>query len=149
MKSASPGFLVDTNIVVYAYDTGEGEKQVRAQAILTQLEELALGSLSVQVLGEFFNTATRKLDFPLSQSQAEQRLFNFVDRWRVFDLTPATVLEGVRGARRYQLSYWDGLIWATAKLNGARCVLSEDFSDGLLLEGIRFRNPLLPSCSLV
>ena len=34
---------------------------------------------------------------------------------------------------------------ATAKLNGVANVLSEDFTDGILLEGVRFLNPLTES----
>jgi len=44
-------------------------------------------------------------------------------------------------AQRRSISYWDALIWATAKLNGVANILSEDFSDGLLLEGVRILNP--------
>jgi predicted nucleic acid-binding protein len=59
-------------------------------------------------------------------------------------VTGWTVLEAAAGARRHQLSYWDALIWATAKLNQIATVLSEDFQDGRLLEGVRFRNPFGP-----
>jgi predicted nucleic acid-binding protein len=57
----------------------------------------------------------------------------------------ATVIEAIRGARRYQFGYFDALIWATAKLNGIPNILSEDGQDGQLTEGVRRLNPLLPS----
>jgi predicted nucleic acid-binding protein len=47
-----------------------------------------------------------------------------------------------------QLSYWDSLIWATAKLSGVPTVLSEDFSDGRLIEGVRFLNPFMSTFDL-
>jgi hypothetical protein len=49
------------------------------------------------------------------------------------------VLEAVRGVQRYRLSYWDALIWATAKLNGVPNVLSEDFNTGSQLEAVPAR----------
>jgi predicted nucleic acid-binding protein len=52
-----------------------------------------------------------------------------------------TVREAARGVQRFQLSCWDALIWATARLNKVPFVLSEDFSDGALLEDVRFLNP--------
>ena len=56
-------------------------------------------------------------------------------------VTARAVVEAIRGVRQHQLPYWDSLIWATAKLAGVSTVLSEDFSDGQLIEGVRFRNP--------
>ena len=52
------------------------------------------------------------------------------------------------GLQRHQLSYWDSLILATAKLNGVPNVLSEDFSYGVLLEGVRFLNPFAQTFDL-
>ena len=47
----------------------------------------------------------------------------------------------MRGLQRHSLSYWDALVWSTAKLNQLPYILSEDFTDGILLEGVRFLNP--------
>ena len=62
--------------------------------------------------------------------------------WQVHDTTKETVLAAVEGVRRYQLAYWDSLIWAAAKLNGVPYVLSEDFTHGQTLEAVTFLNPL-------
>ena len=137
----SAGVLLDTNVLLYGYDPAEHSKQQRAIAVLERVETYRLGALSAQVLGECFNSVTRKLTAPLSPAEAEQRVVNSARSWPVFDLTALTVMEAVRGAQRYQLSYWDALIWATAKLNGVPNVLSEDFNDGAVLEGVRFLNP--------
>ena len=60
----------------------------------------------------------------------------------VVNVTPTIVLEAVRGVIDHQLSFWDALIWATAKLNQIAVILSEDFRSGASLEGVRFVNPL-------
>lgn len=91
---------------------------------------------------------TREIPSPLSEAAAERSVTNYVRSWVVYDLTELVVLEAVRGLQRYHLSYWDSLIWAAAKRNGVPNVLSEDFSDGALLEGVRFLNPFAASFDL-
>jgi predicted nucleic acid-binding protein len=51
------------------------------------------------------------------------------------------VLEAVRGVLQHGLPYWDAQVWATARLNQIPVVVSEDFSDGPVLEGVVFRDP--------
>jgi predicted nucleic acid-binding protein len=51
------------------------------------------------------------------------------------------ILEAVRGVRDHTLAYYDAQIWASARLNQIPVVFSEDFQDGLTLEGVRFINP--------
>jgi predicted nucleic acid-binding protein len=136
------GFLVDTNLLVYAYDSTEGEKRRRAIGVLRTLGSSTQGSLSTQILGEFFNTVTRSIPVPLSADDAERSVAEYVASWLVHAITPAVVLEAIRGAQRFHLAYWDALIWATAKLNQIPAVLSEDFQDGAILENVRFINPL-------
>jgi predicted nucleic acid-binding protein len=39
------------------------------------------------------------------------------------------------------MSFWDSLIWAVAKEGGVPYLLSEDFEDGVVVEGVEFINP--------
>ncbi len=55
-----------------------------------------------------------------------------------------TVLEAGRGVRDHQRSCYDAQIWATARLHQVSVVFSEDFSDGSVIEGVRFANPFAP-----
>ena len=135
------GYLVDTNVLVYAYDSTDAAKRAKAIDTLEELGSSRLGALSPQVLGEFFLVVTRKIPSPLTVPQARRSLTNYLHSWQVYDLNGWTVLEAIQAVQRYQLAYWDALIWATAKLNQLPIVLTEDFSDGLLIEGVRFINP--------
>ena len=56
-------------------------------------------------------------------------------------MTGAIVLEAIRGVHTYRMPYWDAQIWALAHLNQIPVVLSEDFGDGVSIEGVRFVNP--------
>jgi predicted nucleic acid-binding protein len=133
--------LVDTNILLYAYDRGEQVKQSQAAAVLDRLATLRLGVLTPQVLGEFFVNATRKIGKPLTVEQAYERIQNYLLSWEVLDLTGAIVLEAVRGVRTYNMAYWDAQIWASARLHQIPVIFTEDFSNGAVIESVRFVNP--------
>jgi predicted nucleic acid-binding protein len=134
-------FLVDTNVLVYAHDPRDRRKQERALEVFDRLIPDGHAVLSVQCLTEFFQAVRRKIPEPLSPQEALAQVERFIRSCQVFDLTPMTVIDGCRGSDSYSLSLWDALIWATARLNQVSFVLSEDFQDGLLLEGVRFLNP--------
>lgn len=134
--------LVDTNILVYAYDRSEAQKQQQALSILEQLVTTKTGVISTQVLAEFFVAVTRKMQLPLSAALAYERIENYLRSWSVIEVDGWVVLEAVRGVRDYQFSYWNAQIWATAKLNQISVVYSEDFNIGAVIEGVQFIDPL-------
>jgi predicted nucleic acid-binding protein len=148
MRNVSPAFLVDTNVLVYAYDRSDGDKRERAIAVIEQLAANGAGALSVQVLGEFYVTVRQKIPYEFTNEEEERRITNYARSWTIFDVTAATVLEAARAVAQHRLSYWDALIWSAAKLNRVPNVLSEDFSDGRLIEGVRFLNPFTPQFDL-
>ncbi len=133
--------FIDTNVLVYAYDRSEPEKQRRALEILDQLVSTRTGVISPQVMLEFFVMVTRKIAAPLSVSDAYERLANYLQIWTVIELTGIIILEAARGVRDHRLNFWDAQIWATARLNQIPLVLSEDFNAGSVIEGVRFANP--------
>ena len=61
----SDRILIDTNILVYAYDQDAGAKHIKAQEVVARLWREGNGVLSTQVLAEFFVTITRKVKHPL------------------------------------------------------------------------------------
>jgi predicted nucleic acid-binding protein len=136
-------FLVDTNILVYAYDRTEYTKQGRSRQVLDWLYRKGLGTLSTQVLGEFFAAVTRKTTEKISAREVYAIIKDYASSWKVLPVTTETILESARGVVEHQFSFYDAQIWATAKLNGIPDVLSEDFSHGRRIEGVEFRNPLL------
>jgi len=134
--------FIDTNILVYAYDPSEPEKQEKAITFLDQLVSNDQGLISTQVLSEFYVTITGKISNSLTAVEAAERIKNFCQVWQVLPLNEIIVLEAVRGVQTHSFSYWDSLIWATARLNQVAVIASEDFSDGSFIEGIRFMDPL-------
>jgi predicted nucleic acid-binding protein len=45
----------------------------------------------------------------------------------------------------YQLSYWDALIWATARENDIPNVVTEDQEHARLIGEVRYLNPFSPA----
>lgn len=137
----SARIFVDTNVLVYAYDRSEPQKQRQALEVLDRLAVSRVGVISTQVLAEFFVSVTRKIVTPLSVSEAYVRVKNYLQAWTVLDLTGMIVLEAARGVREHQFNFWDAQIWAAARLNQIPIVFSEDFNVGAVTEGVHFVNP--------
>ena len=58
--------FLDSNILVYAYDRDQPQKQALAQTLLISGIENETSVVSAQVLSEFFAVATRRIPAPLS-----------------------------------------------------------------------------------
>jgi predicted nucleic acid-binding protein len=133
--------FLDTNILVYAYDTHETEKQMIAQAILAEGIEKENLVLSVQVLGEFFNVVTKHIKSPMSPDEA-QDVIKTIGHLPVQDIDLSMVNRAIDIHRTYQISYWDSLIVAAAERTNCSTILSEDLNEGQMYHGILIRNPL-------
>lgn len=130
--------FLDTNVLIYSVDGADTAKQEIALGLIAQHAKERTGVISTQVLQEFYSAATRKLG--IAPLQARQHLRDF----RVFDIvqvTPGIIEEGVDCSILNTISFWDGLIVASA--SAAKCVelISEDLADGQVIEGLVVRNP--------
>jgi predicted nucleic acid-binding protein len=134
--------FVDTNILVYAYDRSEGEKQARAKALVKELWNRHNGCLSIQVLQEFLVNITRKVAQPVDLGLASQ-IVQDLSTWRVHIPDVADVLGAIRIQQEYQLSFWDAMVVRSAVQSDCQVIWSEDLSDGQTIEGIRMTNPFL------
>jgi predicted nucleic acid-binding protein len=138
----SAKFLLDTNVLVYAQDKDDTARWSRALELIEWIETHDVGAaVSTQVLGEYFSVVTRKFTGRVGVDTAVVQVRRFLHMFQVLTTDTTVVLEAMRGVSRYQLSYYDAQIWAAARLNGIPLVLSEDFTDGQELEGVRFVNP--------
>ncbi len=134
--------FLDTNILVYAYDSNDQGKQQIARQLLENaiIEENA--AISAQVLGEFFVVVTRKIAVPLTSEEAGQLLAIF-RKLPVIEIDGELVDSAVDIHQRYGVSYWDGLIIAAARQHGCNRVLSEDLQAGQKIDGVEIVNPFV------
>ena len=133
--------FVDTNVLVYDRDTRDAAKHERARAWMARLwERPGLGAVSSQVLTEFYWTVTRKLRPGLSE-EAARRYVRTLFAWDFVEVDQTAIAEAWAVQDRFELSFWDSLVVATARLARCRTLLTEDLQDGQDLDGLLVVNP--------
>ncbi len=132
--------FVDTNVLVYAYDASETVKQPVARLLLEDLWTTRTGSLSTQVLQEFYNTVTHKVARRLAPAEARE-IVALYSAWPVVVIRPSLILSASRLEEDHELSFWDALIVEAARIAGASRLLTEDLNHGQSIEGVRIEDP--------
>lgn len=132
--------LLDANVLVYASSHDDGQRHVDARALLAVMDS-ERAAVSTQVLSEFANVMTHPMKKARSAEIVAGLVEDFAISYDVVQVTPETVVRALKARERWQLSYYDAQIWASAALASIPVVLSEDFSDGLELGPVRFVNP--------
>ncbi len=128
----------DTNVIVYAQDSSEPEKKLRAQEIVKDAILNDSGVVSPQVMGETYVILVKKLGLDKAVAAAEvHRLTDF----HVIDISSSLVLRAIEMQEEFQLSYWDSLIIAAAEFASCYTVWSEDLNDGQRYGSVTVRNP--------
>jgi len=138
--------LVDTNILVYAYDKRDPEKRSRARDFLERgIEERSL-VLSHQTVLEFVSVVSRPhrpqgqhlmpLEEAVTQAEA---LF---DTFPVLYPTEGVFRLALRGMATYRLPWFDAHMWAYAEFYGLSPLYTEDFESGIRIGTVEIVNPL-------
>jgi len=132
--------FVDSNVLLYAHDANETEKQPIARALLEDLWASRSGAISTQVLQEFYVVATRKFKPPMPRSEAREIVALYAV-WPVVRIDVGLILDATALEERSQLSFWDALIVEAARRAGAVRLVSEDLQGGRQIAGIAIENP--------
>ena len=135
--NASNVFL-DTNILVYSFDTREPEKRERALGALERLDHRVL---STQVLLELYNVLTGKLK-DTAAGQIADEIIEHLSFQTVVPADARLVNQAIQIAGRFQISIWDAMIVAAAKRGGCKEIWSEDLTVGMVFDGVTVINPL-------
>ncbi len=130
--------FVDTNIFVYAHEGGAGIKHRKAVDLLARLFEEHAGAISVQVLAEFYVTATKKLG--MKSEEAEEAIAD-LKNWNIHRPGHDDVLRACRIHRQHKVSWWDALIINSAVELGCDLLWSEDLAAGQRYGSATVRNP--------
>ena len=126
--------FVDTNILLYANDKTAGDKQRKSAELLKALWASHHGTLSTQVLQEFFYNATRKLTLPLNVPVA-RGIFQAYGAWLKVPVTDSTIIGAIDLHTSLGFSFWDSLIIKSALDNDCDTLYSEDMQHGQLIDG--------------
>ena len=130
--------FVDTNVFVYCLDSGNPAKLQAAREWRDELWRRRLGRISFQVLQELYWTGIRKWPQLGPEIQAEIReLFD----WHPVVINPRILERSWAIQARYQISFWDALIVAAAKVASCKYLLTEDLQEGQEMDGVVVVNP--------
>ena len=131
--------FLDTNILVYAYDSRFPAKQAIAQGLL---RKAILGDsvTSSQVLGEFATTLLHKFSPAATFTQLIE-ILDALSPIKSISIDSETVRRAVETNEKYNLHFYDALIVATAERAGCRQILTEDLNPGQKYFGVLAVNP--------
>lgn len=136
-------FFLDTNIFVYSFDGSAKVKTKRATQLIRSALETQKGTISYQVVQEFFNIALTRLESPLKTEDAEQYFATVFRPLLKVHSSPALYLEALQVRSRYRFSWYDSLIVASALQAQCRRLLTEDLQHGQQIGTLTIENPFL------
>ena len=130
--------FLDTNVIVYAFDGAEPEKQATAIAILEAQDRLVV---STQVLLETWWVLTRRLAEPLGEDAAST-VIDTLTQLPVVNTDAELVQRSIRTSHETGIAIWDAMIIEAARSAGCDLVLSEDLQHDQDFDGVVIKNPL-------
>ena len=131
--------FLDTNVLVYAYDSSDSRKQRVAQDLVRR----ALAGdilVSTQVLAEFTATLLHKIT-PAARPEDVTAVLDAMGPIRVVQPDGDIVRRAVEIRAEYGVHFYDGMIVAAAERGGCGRIWSEDLNSGQQYFGIVVENP--------
>ncbi len=131
--------FLDTNVIVYAYQFNDRQKQ----RVAHELVEAALAGkfvISVQVLSEFASTLLHKVS-PAATPDAVTAILDRLSPIKLVVSDGELVRRAVEARAAYGIHFYDGMIVAAAERAGCPRILSEDLNAGQQYFGVTVSNP--------
>lgn len=120
-------FFIDSNICIYAFDKTDVLKRQKAFDLISQSPVI-----SAQVIIETYNACYRKLK--LNREVCEENTLILCDIAQVFEITPDTFKKAISLTKKYQFSFLDACIVASAIMANCTMLYSEDMQHNLIVE---------------
>ena len=141
-------FFLDTNIFVYSFDPRSPAKKRAAIELIRYAFESQTGIISTQVVQEFLNVATGKLEVPFKARDAKDYLTGVLaplcQVFPTFELYDRAI--SIR--ELYGLSFYDSLIVGGALQARCKTLVTEDLPAGHRFESLTVLNPFQPKLTL-
>jgi predicted nucleic acid-binding protein len=138
--------LVDTNVLVYRFDSRFPEKQRIAKEILRR--GIAGQDLLVphQAVLEFFSAVTRSrqgVQPLLTRTEAYRETEELLNLFPILYPSESVLRTAIQGGAAHGLSWFDAHLWAYAEVNRLSELISEDFQHDRLYGTVRAINPFV------
>ncbi|MEI9811640.1 MAG: PIN domain-containing protein [Acidobacteriota bacterium] len=133
-----PSDFLDTNVLIYAYDTTDIKKHRQARDLIEG--NMARLTLSPQVLAEFSVFMLHKKTPRARPAQMERALQAFAPMHLVTP-DPIMVARAAEAHAAYGVHFYDGMIIAAAERAGCTRIWTENLNPGQSYFGVRVENP--------
>ncbi|HKL31216.1 MAG TPA: PIN domain-containing protein [Tangfeifania sp.] len=135
-------FFLDTNILVYSFDSSSPSKKEVAKDLIKKTHA-GKGCISFQVIQEFLNVATRKFEVPLKTTDAQTYLTKVL--YPVCEVFPYDGLyfNALEIMERWKFSFYDSMIIASAMESECTILYSEDMQHNQKLFNLKIVNPFI------
>ena len=131
--------FLDSNVLIYAYDTTYPDKQRVAKQLVGRAL-MGESIVSTQVFAEFASTFLHKSAVRMTPGSVTA-ILDGLRSIRVVTVGREEVARAVDAHKRYGLHFYDGMIVAAAERAGCGRIWSEDLNPGQTYFGIRVENP--------
>ncbi len=132
----------DTNILIYLFDKTDAHKHKVAKNLIKGLIPDSFAYISAQVINEFINATTKKIQYPIS-FERQKEILSFLDE--MFIISPISFYTSFRAIDiklKYNFSFWDSLIIASALEKKCTILFSEDMQHKQKIENkLEIMNP--------
>ena len=142
MNSTNDKFFLDTNILVYSFDSTSQQKREIANDLIKNAHK-GNGCISFQVIQEFLNVATRKFKVPLKITDAQNYLTKVL--YPICEVFPSEKLYSIalEIMERWKFSFYDSLIIASALDSECNILYSEDLQHNQKIFDLKISNPFI------
>ena len=132
-------YFLDTNILVYAYNSDDGIKCSIATNLIKSEENDII--ISTQVLNEFCSCL---LKHKIQIQEIEYYLNEILGSFDVYQLKYKTTINAIKLKQKYAYSWWDSLLLTSAIENNCSVLYSEDMKHKQIIENtLEIINPFV------
>jgi predicted nucleic acid-binding protein len=142
--------LLDTNILVHAYNQASPHQKVASSIIERAMAGETQAYIAPQVLFEFFAVITnaKRVELPLPQDKAAELCLDLwecdeIEKIAASELVPREVFNLVKSKRLSGSSIFDCILAVSAKINKIDVIYTENVRDFNKYEFIKVQNPFI------
>lgn len=136
--------LLDSNILIYAYDSNEKEKHPIAEKLLAECwNRKKLYAISVQNLSELFVVTTKKIINPIKPEEMKQNIQDIISfsNFKILSISKNNILSAMSLSSENGISYWDALIASVMQENNINTIITENDKDFKKIDWLKVINP--------
>jgi len=133
-------FLVDSNVLAYAFDKSS-DKHPAAEQVLARLVLEGRGAVSIQNLAEFSRIMTEKVPNRLPFGEARVIVSELSDNLAVLRYDQQTVADALLVCKERKMHFYDALLVSTMQNEGIREIVTEDEKEFKKISWLRVTNP--------